>query len=147
MTVGHFRGRAREDLDLAASALPVALGSGRACRNGRFPVAAPLVAVNFVSYHQDDNKNQHGRHNNPSNDDDHGAAQEVAAQLLALAELRVGGERQAAQGTGGGQRRDDIIKHGQDAKVVVSSSGEVPNQEVIAARGNHPSKEKRKREC
>lgn len=146
LTVGHFWGRVREDLDLSASSLPVALWSWRCCRHGSFSLARPLLAVNFVSYHQDDNKNQHRGDNNPSNDNNHGASQEVAVQCLALAELCVRGERQTAQRTSCCQWGDDIIKHGQDTEIVVASSGEIPNQEVIAAGWNHPAKNKRHRE-
>lgn len=50
-TVRHFWGRAREDLDLSASSLSVALRSCRSCCNGCFSMACPLVVVNFVPYH------------------------------------------------------------------------------------------------
>lgn len=50
MTVRHFWGWAREDLDLSAS-LSVALRPRRSCPDSCFSVACTLVAVNFVSYH------------------------------------------------------------------------------------------------
>ena len=51
LTVRHFWGRAREDLDLPTSSLSVALRPRCSCSNGCFSMACPLVAVNFVSYH------------------------------------------------------------------------------------------------
>lgn len=50
-TVRHFWGRVREDLDLSASSLSIALRSCRSCCNDGFSMARPLVAVNFVPYH------------------------------------------------------------------------------------------------
>lgn len=68
----------------------------------------------------------------------------MAVQSLALAELRVRGEWQTAQRARGSKWCDDIIKHGQDTKIVAASRSEVPNQEVIAAWWNHPAKGKKK---
>lgn len=88
--------------------------------------------VRLVPDHQDDDEDKHRGHDDPTDDDDHGAAQELRLSKLAPSSLGRGAEMDTAHHTCGSEGRDAIVVHGKDTQLVLTSRCQVVDPERLA---------------
>lgn len=88
--------------------------------------------THLVTYHQDNDEYEHRGHYYPSDDDDHGPAEELRLHEVTPHVLRLGGELHTADHSRCRQGGDDVVVDGQDAEVVLSPRRQVVDQEVLA---------------
>lgn len=109
-----------------------------ACRTDLIGVS---LVTHPVAHNEEDDKRQHRSHDDPANDDHDGAAKKLGLHKMAPQVLRLGGEVDAANHPGGGQRCHLVVVDGQNTQVIVGAGRQIVYQDALAARRDHSATE------
>ncbi len=99
-----------------------------------------LLQAHPVAHDEEDDEGQDGRHDQATDDDHDGAAEELRLHEVAAKVLRIGGEVNAAHHTCSCERRHGVVVNGQNAKIVRGSCCQVVDRDAFAGRRNHSAR-------
>lgn len=106
--------------------------------DGRRGLPRALLVADLVAHHEDDDEDQQRGHDDAADDQDHGAAQDLAVHGLALRVVGLGEELGAAHDVGGRERGGCVVPHGQHAQVVASPGHKVVDHKGLVGGWDHP---------
>lgn len=116
-------------------------------KNGTDAGRTDLIGVSLVTHpvaHDEENDKREDRsHDDPANYNHDGAAKKLRLHKMAPQVLRLGGEVDAADHPGGGQRCHLVVVDGQNTQVIVGARRQIVYQDALAARGDHSASEKK----
>ena len=116
------------------------VGLGVHVGDGRRGLPRALLVADLVAHHEDDDEDQQRGHDDAADDQDHGAAQDLAVHGLALRVVGLGEELGAAHDVGSRERGGRVVPHGQHAQVVASPGHKVVDHKGLVGGWDHPGR-------
>ena len=97
----------------------------------------PIIVANLVPDHENDDENQHGRYNDSTNNNNHGASQKLGLHEMASHVILFRSKLDAPHDSCGSEGGDAIVVYCQDTQVIHGSSSQVIDKKSFARRRYH----------